>query len=246
MFRAAYSLAREEPAGGLRAGRHAGRDAGGSEGRAIGSRRGQVEGEAAAVEVETVSLAGSGRRESEGDVGGGRAYSGNVLVVGDSLEVLSAPYLEHYLPSVDLTINVVGGYSSIQIFELFEASYDPSHSVIVFDAGTNDNPAYPEILASNLQAVAETVGDRCMVVPTIHGFTVDGVDSSGKNRVVRNFAAGRPGTQVPDWANVVATRPDLMQSDNLHPTVEGADYRAQIIAQGVKGCIEFDSLFAGG
>lgn len=167
------------------------------------------------------------------------AMSGNggALVVGDSLELLTSPYLERYLPDVPLTINTGGGYNSFQIFDLFEESYDPSHSVIVFDAGTNDNPAYPEILAENLQKVTQVIGDRCMVVPTIHGFVVDGVDNTGKNRVVRSFAASRPGTQTPDWAGAVATHPELMQSDNLHPTAEGADYRAQLIARGVRGCL---------
>ena len=77
--------------------------------------------------------------------------NGGVLVVGDSLEELTSPYLKQYLPGVPLTVNAVGGYNSFQIFDLFEESYDPSQSVIVFDAGTNDNPAYPEILAGNLQ-----------------------------------------------------------------------------------------------
>jgi hypothetical protein len=168
----------------------------------------------------------------------------HVLVVGDSLEELTSPYLSRYLPGVELTVNAVGGYNSYQIFDLFQESYDPSQDVIVFDAGTNDNPAYPEILAGNLAKVAEIVGDRCMVVPTIHGFTVEGVDNTGKNRVVAEFAASRPGTQVPDWAGIVAARPDLMQADNLHPIPEGADYRAQLIAQGIEGCLAFDLALA--
>jgi lysophospholipase L1-like esterase len=169
----------------------------------------------------------------------GASGNGGALVVGDSLEVLASPYLERYLPGVPLTINVEGGYNSYQIFDLFEESYDPSHSVIVFGAGTNDNPAYPQILAENLNAVAARIGDRCMVVPTVHGFTVNGVDNTGKNNVVRSFAASRPGTQVPDWAGAVAGRPELMQADNLHPIPEGADYRARLIAQGIKGCLAF-------
>lgn len=170
----------------------------------------------------------------------GRASGrGGVLVVGDSLEVLTSPYLKRYLPGVPLTINAVGGYNSYQIFDLFQESYDPSQSVIVFDAGTNDNPAYPEILAGKLNAVTQIVGDRCMVVPTIHGFTVNGIDNRGKNQVVAEFAASRPGTQVPPWARVVATHPELMQADNLHPIAEGADYRAQLIAEGVKRCLGF-------
>jgi hypothetical protein len=165
--------------------------------------------------------------------------SGGVLVVGDSLEVLTIPYLKRYLPGVPLTTNAVGGYNSYQIFDLFEQSYDPSHSVIVFDAGTNDNPAYPQILAENLTKVAARIGDRCMVVPTIHGLTVSGIGNEGKNSVVRSFAASRLGTQVPDWAGAVATHPELMQADDLHPVPAGADYRAQLIAQGIKGCLAF-------
>ena len=166
-----------------------------------------------------------------------RTIPAEVLVVGDSLEVLTAPYLGQYLQGVELTINVVGGYSSIQIFGLFGEAYDPSQSVIVFDAGTNDNPQYPEILAGNLQRVADIVGSRCMVVPTIHGDSVDGYDSYGKNRVIARFAAQRPGTQTPDWAGTVRDHPEFLQPDNLHPTPEGASFRAQLIAEGVRNCL---------
>jgi hypothetical protein len=171
--------------------------------------------------------------------GAGAAGQGGVLVVGDSLEELTSPYLQRYLKGVPLTVNAVGGSNSYQIFDLFQESYDPSQSVIVFDAGTNDNPNYPQILAENLQKVAAEVGDRCMVVPTIHGFTVEGTDNTGKNRVVAEFAASRPGTQVPDWAGAIAQDPGILQSDGLHPTPEGADLRAQLIAQGVLACLTY-------
>ena len=131
-----------------------------------------------------------------------------------------------------ITVNAVGGSNSFQIFDLFQESYEPSDSVIVFDAGTNDDPEYPQILAENLQKVAATVGGRCLVVPTIHGFTVNGVDNAGKNRVVAEFAAARPGTQTPDWAGFVRAHPQLMQSDGLHPIEAGAQARAELIADG--------------
>ncbi|HET9677070.1 MAG TPA: hypothetical protein VFP21_06155 [Solirubrobacterales bacterium] len=174
----------------------------------------------------------------------GAAAPPKVLVVGDSLEELTSPHLSRYLPGTELVINAAGGYNSYQIFDLFQESYEPSDDVIVFDAGTNDNPAYPEILAGNLAKVAGIVGNRCMVVPTIHGLHPGGVDDTGKNRVVAEFAASRPGTQVPDWAGVVATHPELMQADNLHPIEEGADYRAQLIAQGVQGCLAYEQARA--
>lgn len=172
------------------------------------------------------------------------AGQGGVLVVGDSLEELTSPYLERYLRGVPLTINAVGGSNSYEIFDLFEESYDPSQSVIVFDAGTNDNPNYPQILAENLQKVEAAVGNRCMVVPTIHGYTVEGVDNDGKNRTVAEFAASRPGTQVPDWAGAVARDSGLLEPDGLHPSPEGSDYRAQLIAQGVLACLSYAATVA--
>ncbi len=166
-----------------------------------------------------------------------RAERPGVLVVGDSLEELTSPYLSRYLPGVKLTVNAVGGSNSYQIFDLFRESYEPSQSVVVFDAGTNDDPAYPQILAGNLAKVAAIVGpETCMVVPTIHGYTVNGVNNTGKNRVVREFAASRPGTQVPEWAGWVHTHQSLM-ADQLHPGPEGAEERAQLIAQGILGCL---------
>ncbi|MBA3866309.1 MAG: hypothetical protein H0X42_08180 [Solirubrobacterales bacterium] len=163
----------------------------------------------------------------------------SVLVVGDSLAELSSPFLPHYLPGVELTVNAVGGSNTFEILALFEASYDPSQQVIVFDGGTNDNPNYPEILEENLAKVAATVGDRCMVVPTVHGYTVEGTDNHGKNAVVHRFAAARPGTQVPDWASFVNHHPELMQSDGLHPIEAGSEQRAQLIAQGILGCLAY-------
>jgi len=169
-----------------------------------------------------------------------RAQPG-VLVVGDSLEELTSPHLSKYLPGVPLTVNAVGGYNSYQIFDLFQESYDPSQRVIVFDAGTNDNPSYPQILAGNLAKVAAIVGDRCLVVPTINGLHPGGVDDSGKNRVVAEFAASRPGTQTPDWQGAVFRHPELMQADDLHPIEAGAELRARLIAQGVEGCLAYES-----
>lgn len=172
-------------------------------------------------------------------VPGAAAGTPRVLVVGDSLTELAAPYLPRNLPGVEVTVDAVGGYNSFQVKDLFDRSYDPSYSVVVFDGGTNDNPNYPEILAGNLGEVAATVGGRCMVVPTVHGFTVEGVGNEGKNRVVREFAASRPGTQTPDWAGAVATHPELMQADNLHPIAAGAELRARLIADGVLGCLAY-------
>lgn len=163
-----------------------------------------------------------------------------VLVVGDSLEELTGPHLSEYLPGVEVTVNAVGGSNTYEILDLFEASFDPKYSVVVFDGGTNDNPNYPSILEENLAKVAAAVGDRCMVVPTIHGYTVEGADNHGKNAVVHRFAASRPGTETPDYASLVNHDPGLLESDNLHPNPEGSERRAELIARGILGCLAYE------
>ena len=223
-----------------------GREQGSEEGASRGTSMGRADGAAEVrAQVRKLTRAAGRRSESESEIGGVQGGTadlpgdGGVLVVGDSLEVLTEPYLKQYLQGTPLKVNAVGGYNSLQIFKLFEESFDPSQSVIVFDAGTNDNPNYPEILAGRLQAVAGIVGDRCMVVPTIHGLSVGGVNSAAKNRTVASFVASRPGTQSPDWAGAVQAHPELMQSDNLHPIAGGADLRARLIARGVKDCLRY-------
>ena len=133
-----------------------------------------------------------------------------------------------------LTVNAVGGYNSYQILELFEESYDPSQPVIVFDAGTNDNPSYP---ADPGRKPRQGGGDGGQ---PLHGRADDprpppgGVDDSGKNRVVAEFAASRPGTQTPDWAGFVAQPPGADAGRQPAPDRSRAPkLRARLIAQGV-------------
>lgn len=228
----------ESMADGLERGVSQGRTDGAARAEDEGWADGSVDGQRSASEQTGTLATNRDREPSPAPLDG----DGGVLVVGDSLEVLTSPYIEQYLKQqgIDVTVNAVGGYNSYQIYDLFKESYDPSQSVIVFDAGTNDNPSYPQILAGNLEKVAAQVGNRCMVVPTIHGLVVDGVGNQGKNQVVSSFAASRPGTQTPDWAGAVAQHPELMQPDNLHPIAEGADYRAQLIVEGVQACLSGD------
>lgn len=221
-----------------------GRGTGARQARASGARLGAAAGaEGVSAMVDALQAAQDAENAARSKkLAGGRG----VLVVGDSMELLTGTYLRKYLPSQPLTINAVGGYSSPRIFGLFEQSFRPSHSVIVFDAGTNDAPVYPQILAAQLRKVAARIGDRCMVVPTIKGLPVNGVTAAGKNRVIRAFAESRPGTQMPDWASE-ANDLSLLQPDGLHPRPAGADRRAQIIAEAVQTCLDsYSDLVEGG
>jgi lysophospholipase L1-like esterase len=157
-----------------------------------------------------------------------------VLVIGDSLEVGSGPYLRALLPGV--TVDAEKGRTSSEGVRVLSSLLDPSVRVIVFPLGTNDSPSNAGGLAANLAAVRQLAGDRCVVVATISRPPVGGVSVGAINRVVEQFA-GRPAAQVADWRTVVASIPSLLVRDRVHATGDGYSVRATLLAEAVQGCL---------
>src|SRR5215218_9719837 len=60
------------------------------------------------------------------------------LVIGDSLEVGSGPYLRNVLPGV--SVDAEKGRTSNEGVRVLAQRLDPSVGVIVFPLGTNDSP----------------------------------------------------------------------------------------------------------
>jgi len=161
------------------------------------------------------------------------AAASETLVVGDSLEVGSGPYLRAALP--DVRVDAVKGRSSSEGVRVLGAQLAPSVDVVVFPLGTNDAPASPQVLAADLAAAAQLAGDRCMVVATIVRPPVRGVSVAGLNRVVEAFAA-RTGAQVADWRAAVGAFPSVLRPDGVHAVGEGYALRASLIAEAVDAC----------
>jgi hypothetical protein len=165
--------------------------------------------------------------------------SGNVLMIGDSIQELMGGYVKNYLPrTIGVTRNAVGGYNSIQIGSLFKSSYNArQHSVVVFDAGTNDNPNYSSIVRDQLRSVAKRVGpNRCIVVSTVNTLYVGGVGPWKKNSAINEFAKNRPLTVVANWYEATRKNKSLLLSDGLHPSSTGNKVRAKMIAQAIMRC----------
>jgi lysophospholipase L1-like esterase len=156
-----------------------------------------------------------------------------VVVVGDSLEVGSGPYLRGMLPGV--RVDAVKGRSSGQGVGVLASRLEPTDDVVVFPLGTNDSPSAPNALAADLTAAAQLAGDRCMVVATIVRPPVGGVSVAGLNRVVEAFAA-RTGAQVADWRTAVRAFPSLLGRDGVHAVGDGYALRASLIAEAVDAC----------
>ena len=160
----------------------------------------------------------------------------NILVVGDSLEVGTSPHLGANLPGASITVDAAESRSSSDVLAALSENFDDSLRRVVFDAGTNDDPANPGLLAGNLEQAASIIGDRCMVIATVNRPPYNGVSVDGINDVVMSFAASRPNTQVADWRSAALANPGLLYSDGVHPTPDGYALRAQVIAGAISSC----------
>ncbi len=162
--------------------------------------------------------------------------AGGVLVVGDSLEVGTSPYLRGLLRGIPLTVDAQTSRPSSTGVAILRSRLQSSDQVVVFDLGTNDDPAQPQVLAADLTAVRSIVGGRCVVVATLKRPPYNGVSIDGLNGAVRDFAVGSPPTQLVDWRAAALSTPGLLGPDGVHATATGYSTRAQLIAQGILGC----------
>ncbi|MEA2329924.1 MAG: hypothetical protein QOH58_62 [Thermoleophilaceae bacterium] len=160
----------------------------------------------------------------------------SVLVVGDSLEVGSGPYLRAALPGLSLDIDAERGRTSAQGVRVLAERLGPEHTVVVFPMGTNDSPSNPDALAASLAAAQQLAGGRCLVVATIARPAQGGVSAAGLNRAVETFA-GQSGAQVMDWRSAVATAPGVLGRDRVHATGPGYALRGSMLAEAVQGCL---------
>ena len=173
-----------------------------------------------------------------GAAGAGAQSSGEVLVIGDSLEVGTGPYLRQELRGVaPLTVDARRGRPSPEGVEVLRSRLLPGHSVVVFDLGVNNNLSLPQILEADLQTVRELVGDRCLVVASLARPPINGATIEAASGVVRRFAAETPGVELVDWQAATQADPGLLSPDGIHAFGNGYAVRAELVAQAVRGCL---------
>jgi hypothetical protein len=158
--------------------------------------------------------------------------------VGDSLGVGTAPYLRSQLGGTGMEVDAEIGRPSGVGVNVLGSLIAPEYDVVVFDLGTNDDPAAPQALASDLAAARDIAGDRCLVVATLNRPPLNGVPVDGLNRVVTSFAAQDPNVSLVDWHGAVAGHPGLL-IDGVHTDAEGYSLRAGLFADAIASCGSF-------
>lgn len=164
----------------------------------------------------------------------------SVLYVGDSLGVGTGPYLRDLLGGTELEVDAEVGRPSGVGVETLRARISPEDDVVVFDLGTNDDPAAPQALASDLAAARSIAGERCLVVATLNRPPLNGVGVEGLNRAIEAFAAADPATAVVDWHAEAQRDPGLLV-DGIHSGPEGYSLRAQLFAEAISSCADAGS-----
>ena len=157
-----------------------------------------------------------------------------MLVIGDSLEVGSGPYLRRALAGSAVEVDATRSRTSAQGLSVLAEKLRPDHEVIVFPLGTNDLSA--STLGSNLAAAQELAGGRCMVVATVTRPGRRGSPLGELNAIVEAFAS-QAGAQVMDWRSAALSTPGALGRDGVHATGQGYALRASLLAEAVQGCL---------
>jgi hypothetical protein len=159
-----------------------------------------------------------------------------VVYVGDSLGVGTEAPLRGQLGDVSLDLDAKIGRPSAAGLGVLEQLLSGEHQAVVFDLGTNDDPAAPQALAANLAAARELAGGRCMVVATLNRPPLNGVSVAGLNRAVTSFAAADAATELVDWHAAAEAEPSLL-FDGVHASGSGYALRAEMFAQAIRSCL---------
>jgi hypothetical protein len=162
--------------------------------------------------------------------------SASIAYVGDSLGVGTVPYLRSELSGVTIDDDSEIGRPSGVGLPILQAKMATNPDVVVFDLGTNDDPASPDALASDLASARQIAGSRCMVIATLNRPPLNGVPVDGLNRAVTSFAAADGNVALVDWHARVQENPSLLISDGVHPTPEGYGLRAKLFAAAIRSC----------
>jgi lysophospholipase L1-like esterase len=163
------------------------------------------------------------------------AAPANVLDLGDSLGVGTAPYLRRALRGYRIRSIHDVGLHAYDAAALVARSRAELPRVLVVSAGTNDDP---RIVSTFWRAVAEIVAaagpSRCVVWPTIVRPPAAGASYAGFNRVLARLARRHPNLVLVDWARLVVRHPAWLAGDGVHASAAGYRARAAAIAAAVR------------
>lgn len=154
---------------------------------------------------------------------------GDLTAIGDSLVVTSADGLTHRFPEIAYAARSNRQWKdALPVLEQALADGMVRDNVVVHfgtNAGVDEQTA---------RAMMDALGpDRRIVLMNLYGTSTF---VPGSNEIVEEIAADYPNVAVGDWNAAVTAAPEILQSDRVHPDLDGMHVYAEVVARG------FDSL----
>lgn len=147
----------------------------------------------------------------------------NVTIIGDSITEGSKSQILVKLPNAEINSEVGRQFSTgIDIAKSINL-----RSVLVFALGTNNT----NLTAAQVQEVIDLAGPtRSVYFVTNYGTN----DYTNNNRILNDAASKNSNVNIINWASSVASNPSkYISSDGVHPTADGKELFAQLIANAV-------------
>lgn len=160
----------------------------------------------------------------------------NVLVIGDSLQVGTGPYLEQQLGPVPVEFDQEQSRGSAVGLSILRERLRPEQNVVIFDMGTNDDPGNPDALIATMSAARQAAGERCLIIATILRPPSNGVSVAGMNVALERFAVATPNVVLVDWQGIATSTPGILYDDGVHARPEGYRLRGRLLAEAVASC----------
>lgn len=169
----------------------------------------------------------------------------NVTIIGDSITEMSKSAIEKLLPKADIRAKVGRQFaktyddSGTEILEKI-ISNNNLRSILVFALGTND-AGLKESQAKEVVKLAQDNNAKLIFVTNY--------DSKSKNKYTKNNALFESLAKknegeviVVDWASAAGADPSkYISSDGIHPTTEGEELFAKLIADAVSSASSSNS-----
>ncbi|HSN06347.1 MAG TPA: GDSL-type esterase/lipase family protein [Candidatus Angelobacter sp.] len=160
------------------------------------------------------------------------------LVLGDSLGLVVYPWLADLLPDRYVSYEAVVGRST-PATETRLGLLNAVPPVVIVSSGTNDPVA--NVFEESARRILDRLGPaRCVVWVDVVRPDRIGDSQTAMNAALDRAASGRPNVRVLRWSEMVASHPEWMSGDGIHPNEAGAQARAQAFADAARGCSALD------
>ncbi len=144
---------------------------------------------------------------------------------GDSIMVTSAHGLTHRWPDIALdarsTRQWPDGLAAIQR----AVAQGTVRRAVVLDFGTNAGVGDPEVVRAALDALGP---ERMVVVVNLYGGSHWIPEA---NAALAEIVADYPNAIIADWYSAIDAEPDQLQSDGIHPDIDGGHLYTEVVAE---------------